>query len=109
MEFMDRGGHHQTRSRVKNAMCKRWDTPTVPDLLLITDMQITNLEDVIGFLAGVEGRVTVIHIGENRATDRFRQATQNHPRLQIFSVAERQDIPHIVLGQVRGYLAFSGH
>ncbi len=88
---------------------RRTATGTVPDLLLITDMQITNLEDVIGFLAGVEGRVTVIHIGENRATDRFRQATQNHPRLQIFSVMERQDIPHIVLGQVRGYLAFSGH
>ena len=43
-----------------------------PDLLLITDMQLTNLEDVITYLAGIEGRITVIHIGENTATGRFR-------------------------------------
>jgi hypothetical protein len=75
-----------------------------PDLLLITDMQLTNLEDVITYLAGLEGRITVIHIGENTATGRFRAATQHHPRLQIFTVLERQDIPKIVLGQVRRYL-----
>jgi hypothetical protein len=75
-----------------------------PDLLLITDMQLTNLEDVITYLAGIEGRITVIHIGENTATGRFRAATQHHPRLQIFTVMERQDIPKIVLGQVRRYL-----
>ena len=46
----------------------------------------------------------MIHIGENTATDRFRAATQHHPRLQIFTVMERQDIPKIVLGQVRRYL-----
>jgi hypothetical protein len=67
-------------------------------------MQLTNLEDVITYLAGIEGRITVIHIGENTATDRFRAATQHHPRLQIFTVRERQDIPKIVLGQVRRYL-----
>jgi hypothetical protein len=72
-------------------------------LLLITDMQLTNLEDVMTYLAGVEGRITVIHIGENSATDRFRAATQHHPRLQIFTVLARQDIPQIVLGQVRRY------
>jgi hypothetical protein len=75
-----------------------------PDLLLITDMQLTNLEDVITYLTGLEGRITVIHIGENTATNHFRAATQHHPRLQIFPVMERQDIPKIVLGQVRRYL-----
>ena len=77
---------------------------STPDLLLITDMQLTNLEDVIDYLAGIEGRITVVHIGENSATDRFRAATRHHPRLQIFTVLERQDIPKIVLGQVRHYL-----
>jgi hypothetical protein len=67
-------------------------------------MQLTNLEDVITYLTGIEGRITVIHIGENTATGRFRTATQHHPRLQIFTVFERQDIPKIVLGQVRRYL-----
>jgi hypothetical protein len=76
---------------------------STPDLLLITDMQLTNLEDVIDYLTQVEGRITVIHIGENSATDRFRAATRQHPRLHIFTVLERQDIPKIVLGQVRRY------
>jgi len=40
-------------------------------------------------------------IGENSAMDRFWAAIQPHPRLQIFTVLERQDIPHIVLGQGR--------
>lgn len=77
-----------------------------PDLLLITDMQIFNLEDVIEYLAGVQGRITVIHIGENRSMEHFRHATRTYPRLQLFPVLDTQDIPHIVLGQVRGY--FSG-
>jgi hypothetical protein len=68
-------------------------------------MQLTNLEDVIDYLAGLEGRITVVHLGENSATGRFRSATRHHPRLQIFTVLERQDIPKIVLGQVRHYLS----
>ena len=80
-----------------------------PDLLLITDMQIVNLEEVINFFTTVEGRITVIHIGENRAMRRFRQATHERPNLQIFSVVERQDIPRIVLGQMRDYFTFSSH
>jgi hypothetical protein len=76
-----------------------------PDLLLITDMQLTNLEDVIDYLTGIEGRITVVHIGENSATGRFRAATRHLSRLQIFTVLERQDIPKIVLGQVRRYLS----
>jgi hypothetical protein len=82
-------------------------TDTVPDLLLITDMQITNFEDVVAYLAAVEGRITVIHIGENPATERFRQATRYHPRLQIFTVHDSRDIPHIVLGQMERYFSLS--
>jgi hypothetical protein len=82
-------------------------TGDAPDLLLITDMQITNLEEVIDYLTGVEGRITVVHIGENTATDRFRQATCSHPRLRIFTVLDSQDIPHIVLGQVRNYFTLA--
>lgn len=80
-----------------------------PDLVLITDMQITNLEEVIDFFKTLDGRITVVHIGENRAVHRFRQATHNRPDLQIFSVIERQDIPNIVLGQMQGYFTFSAH
>jgi hypothetical protein len=80
---------------------------SAPDLLLITDMQITNLEEVIDYLARVEGRITVIHIGENTATEHFRQATRRYARLQIFTVLDSQDIPHIVLGQMRNYFQMS--
>src|SRR5262249_39553713 len=78
---------------------RRTEPHSTPDLLLITDMQLTNLEDVTTYLAQVEGRITVIHIGENNATDRFRAATQHHPRLQIFTVVERQDIPRSSSGR----------
>ncbi len=83
-------------------------TDNTPDLVLITDMQITNLEEVVAYLTGVEGRITVIHIGENRATERFRQVTSEHPRLQIFTVLDSQDIPRIILGQVRRYFSLTG-
>ncbi len=86
---------------------RRTATSPLPDLLLITDMQITNLEEVVGYLTGVNGRITVIHIGENNATDRFRHVMRNHPRLCVFTVQDRQDIPPIVLGQVQSYFAMS--
>jgi hypothetical protein len=70
-------------------------------------MQITNLEEVIDYLTGVDGRITVVHIGENSATDRFRHVTRHHPRLRVFTVQDRQDIPKIVLGQVQSYFAMS--
>ena len=76
-----------------------------PDLLLITDMQIANLEEVMDYLVGVEGRITVIHIGANQATDHFRRAMRQHPRLYIFQVLDTQDIPNIVLGQMHHYFA----
>jgi hypothetical protein len=86
---------------------RRSATRTVPDFLLITDMQITNLEEVLIYLAGVEGRMTVVHIGENSATDYFRQMTRDHPRLQIFTVQDREDIPRIILGQVQSYFTMN--
>jgi hypothetical protein len=59
-------------------------------------------------LQRLPGRITVIHIGENRATDYFRRTVQQHPRLHIFTVQNLQDIPHLVLGQVRQHFAGLG-
>lgn len=97
------GGGTALRPRDLEELRRTVPRATPPDLLMITDMQLTNLEDVIEYLNGVDGRITVVHIGENSATDRFRAATRPHPRLQIFTVLARQDIPRIVLGQVRRY------
>ena len=102
------GGGTSLRLRDIEALRRAAASP-IPDLLLITDMQITNLEEVIGYFTGVDGRITVVHIGENSATERFRQVTRQHPRLRVFTVADRQDIPQIVLGQVQSYFAISSH
>jgi hypothetical protein len=102
------GGGTSLRLRDIEALRRTAASP-VPDLLLITDMQITNLEEVIDYLIGVDGRITVVHIGENSATDRFRQVTRHHPRLRVFTVQDHQDIPQIVLGQVQSYFAMSSH
>jgi hypothetical protein len=101
------GGGTSVRLRDLEAL-RRTATSPAPDLLVITDMQITNLEEVIDYLIGVEGRITVIHIGENAATERFRHMTQSHPRLHVFSVQDREDIPTIVLGQVQRYFYTQG-
>jgi len=102
------GGGTSLRLRDVEALRRTAASP-VPDLLLITDMQITNLEEVIAYLTGVDGRITVVHIGENNATNRFRQVTRHHPRLCVFTVQDCQDIPQIVLGQVQSYFAMSSH
>jgi len=101
------GGGTSVRLRDLETL-RRTATSPAPDLLVITDMQITNLEEVIDYLVGVEGRITVIHIGENAATERFRHMTQSHPRLHVFSVQDREDIPTIVLGQVQRYFHTQG-
>lgn len=94
-----------TSLRLRDLEDLRRTAGMTPDILLITDMQLTNLEEVIDYLAAVEGRMTVIHIGENTSTERFRRATSQHPRLQLFTVLNTQDIPAIALGQVRHYFA----
>lgn len=93
-----------TSLRLRDVQDLRLSVPrATPDLLLITDMQLTNLDEVIEYCTDVGGRTTVIHLSDNSATDRFRRATQEHPRVQVFMVQERQDILKIVLGQVRQY------
>jgi len=64
-----------------------------------------HLEDVIDYLAGLDGRITVVHLGENSARASFSSADSAPSTLAIFTVLERQDIPKIVLGQVRHYLS----
>lgn len=100
------GGGTSVQLRELEAL-RRTATTANPDLLLITDMQVANLEEVVDYLVGVEGRITVIHLGDNPATEHFRRAMRTHPRLHIFTVHDRQDIPQIVLGQVHSYFAGS--
>src|SRR4030066_1028810 len=46
------------------------------DLFIITDMKITNLETLIGFLGQIQNRITAVHIGENPYAVRFEKAVE---------------------------------
>jgi hypothetical protein len=73
------------------------------DLFIITDMKITNLEALIGFLSQIQNRITVVHIGENPYASRFEKAVEKKKNISIFTVKRKEDIPHIVLGSIREY------
>jgi hypothetical protein len=76
---------------------------TQPDIFMITDMRITNLEMVIGYLNKLENRVTAVHIGDNKHVTQFRRSMDLRKNVNIYSVHKRQDIPKIVLGRIREY------
>ena len=77
--------------------------PSRPDIFIITDMQITNLEALISYLNGHENRVTAVHIGENRHVMQFKRSMGIRKNISIYSVQKKQDIPKIVLGKIREY------
>jgi len=76
-----------------------------PDIFIITDMQITNLEKLIEFFSGIENRVTAVHLGHNVHTARFREGLKKKRNISLFPVREKEDIPKIVLGKIREYWA----
>jgi hypothetical protein len=69
-------------------------TEGVPDIFLITDMQITNLELLIQYFNEHPNRVTAVHIGDNDHVRKFRN---------VYAVGKKEDIPRIVLGRIREY------
>jgi hypothetical protein len=77
------------------------------DLFIITDMKITNLEALIGFLGQIQNRITVVHIGENPYASRFEKAVEKKKNINIFTVKRKEDIPHIVLGSISEYFNFT--
>ena len=76
-----------------------------PDIFVITDMQITNLETLIGFFNKIDNRVTAVHLGHNVHSARFHHATSARPKMSIFNVQNKEDIPKIILGQIREYFS----
>jgi hypothetical protein len=73
------------------------------DLFIITDMKITNLEALIGFLGQIPNRITAVHIGDNPYAARFEKAAERKRNISIFTVKRKEDIPHIVLGRISEY------
>ena len=78
----------------------------MPDIFLISDMQITNLEILIRYFNKCQNRVTVVHIGNNEHVNTFRSAMDLRNNVGIYAVEQKADIPRIVLGQIRQYLYY---
>jgi hypothetical protein len=76
-----------------------------PDIFMITDMQITNLEHLIGLFNEIHNRVTAVHLGHNLHSARFMRGTNQRHNVSLFNVKNREDIPKIVLGKITEYLS----
>jgi len=70
-------------------------------------MQITNLEVLIGYLNGLENRVTAVHIGENERAWHFKRSTKLRKNISVYSVNKKEDVPKIVLGKIREYFGIA--
>lgn len=77
-----------------------------PDIFLITDMQIPNLQNIIDYLSNLKGRLTAVHIGDTDSAAGFKKETDQWKNASVFAVQSREDVPHIVLGQVKTYLGY---
>ena len=76
----------------------------VPDIFLITDMQITNLEVMVEYFNSCKNRVTAVHIGNNKQVQTFRSSMSLRDNVGIYAVGKKEDIPRIVLGKIKEYL-----
>ncbi len=69
-------------------------------------MQITNLDQTVSRFAQLKNRVTAVHVGKKSGALRFIKASVKNQNISVFGVNETNDIPRIVLGSVRSYLAY---
>lgn len=116
-------GFSRERKPVYQALCRYFGGGTVfsfeeldellrlvahdrPDIFFITDMQIPDLHSLIAYLSELTGRITAVHIGETDSAAVFKKETAGWKNAQVFSVRRREDIPRIVLGQVKTCLGY---
>jgi len=76
-----------------------------PDIFMITDMDIYNLDDIIDYLKGIDNRTTVVYLGTNKYVREFERGVKERPNICIYNVEKKEDIPKIVLGRVRKDIA----
>jgi hypothetical protein len=78
-------------------------TDRLPDIFMITDMQINNLGNLVQYFNQCENRITVVVIGENLESRQFRKTMALKHNIQIYGVENQSDIPEIVLGKIHEY------
>jgi hypothetical protein len=76
----------------------------LPDIFLITDMQINNLNILIQYFNNCRNRITAVHIGENEHVHAFRDTLELRKDIGIYAVKKKEDIPRIIIGKVREFL-----
>ena len=72
-----------------------------PDVLMITDMDIYNLQETIGFFKTLSNRVTILHLKRNWSLTIFLRLFRHRSNFTSYQVLKREDIPKIVLGHIR--------
>jgi hypothetical protein len=98
------GGTRLHLERIRAFQSKR-----LPDIFMITDMQITNLENLVQYFNVCQNRITVVAIGQNLESRTFQQTMALQHNVQIYQVENQTDIPKIILGKVRDYLNIPGN
>jgi hypothetical protein len=78
-------------------------TDPAPDIFMVTDMQIANLDPVIQYFETCPNRVTAVHLGSTVHAARFRRRVDLRSNVAIFPCKSAADIPRIVLGRVMQY------
>ncbi len=78
-----------------------------PDVLMITDMDIYNLKEVIGFFSTLSNRVTILHLKRNWSLRAFLKLFRHSPNFTFYQVLRREDIPEIILGHIKRDLGLS--
>ena len=91
-----------TRLRVESIESLQKDNR--PDIFLITDMQITNLQMLIQYFNDSKNRVTAVHVGDNVHVQKFRRSMNLNKNVGIYAVEQKSDIPRIVLGKIQEFL-----
>ena len=88
-------------TRLDTRDINQFQKETLPDIFIVTDMQISNLEELIGYFNRFENRITAVHIGDNWHVDRFKDSMEIRGNVCIYRVGNREDIPKIILGKVK--------
>lgn len=78
-----------------------------PDIFLISDMQITNLQLLIQYFNDCQNRVTAVHLDDNLQVREFSRSLDLNKNVSIYGVKRKSDIPRIVLGNVQKYFNLS--
>jgi vacuolar-type H+-ATPase subunit F/Vma7 len=73
-----------------------------PDVILISDMQITNAGDVIKYISEGSNRFTMVHIGGTQQTAQNLRKAVDSKKATVYPVTRVEDIPKIIVGKVAG-------